>query len=124
MFLNDKTSVTAIESKFKYPSKANESNPFEEYFHDDPITKYSRSGAPILISDGQCRFTHKSIMEYFSARVFYEEFKTFDKIEDKLPDFSKCWSNDKLFQGQGVTDQESDVINFIIDMIVNNDNKY
>jgi hypothetical protein len=30
------------------------------------------------------------------------------------------WFNDKLFKGNDVTDQESDVLNFIIDMITYN----
>ena len=58
-------------------------------------------------------------MEYFAARVFYEEIKFFDsaKTENLLDYFKKKWLNSKILKGDNVTDQESDVLNFLVDMI-------
>lgn len=81
---------------------------FEEFFKDDEITKFSRSGAQIIQVDGQARFTHKSIMEYFAARVYYEEIKTIKItkvikkeliIKDQELTLSESWLNDKLLKG-------------------------
>lgn len=56
-------------------------------------------------------------MEYFAARVFYEELK-FLKIEkNQEPSLEDNWFNDRLFKGTDITDQESDVLNFVLDMI-------
>ena len=58
-------------------------------------------------------------MEYYSARVFYEEIKFFDpkKKEDLSEYLGGFWLNEKVLKGDDVTDQESDVLNFLIDMI-------
>ena len=84
------------------------------------ITRLARTGAQIIIVDGKARFTHKSIMEYFSARTFYEDIKFFNQKKDEAVDLSNNWLNDKLLKGEKVTDQESDVLNFLIDMITYN----
>jgi len=47
-------------------------NPFAKFFVDDVKTRLARSGAQLIIVDGKARFSHKSIMEYFAARVLYE----------------------------------------------------
>ena len=59
-------------------------------------------------------------MEYFSARVFYEELKALKFVKDKLPSLEERFINDRLFKGTEITDQESDVQNFVIDMIKHN----
>jgi hypothetical protein len=59
-------------------------------------------------------------MEYFAARVFYEEIKFFKQKKDEAVSLTSNWLNDKLLKGDSVTDQESDVLNFLIDMITNN----
>jgi hypothetical protein len=124
MYKNDKTTVQAVENQFPFPKKYLEPNEFEEFFKDDTMTRLSRQGAQIIVVDGQARFTHKSIMEYFAARVFYEEIKF---IQPERPDiFNELiskWINEKLLKGEKVTDQESDVLNFLVDMITYNNIK-
>ena len=106
MYINDKTTVQAIKNKYPFPQKTIEENPFAEFFQDDELTRYSRQGAQIIIMDGKARFTHKSIMEYFAARVFYEEIKFFHpkKDEDVMTTLQGYWLNEKLLKGDDVTD--------------------
>ena len=61
-------------------------------------------------------------MEYYAARVFYEEIKFFDPTQhENLEKFlSETWLNSKILKGDDVTDQESDVLNFLVDMIAYN----
>ena len=61
-------------------------------------------------------------MEYYAARVFYEEIKFFDPTQhENLEKFlSETWLNSKVLKGDDVTDQESDVLNFLVDMIAYN----
>jgi len=54
--------------------------------------------------DGKARFTHKSIMEYFAARVIYEQIKYYDKPtkKDDLStgsDLAQDFLHDKLLKG-------------------------
>jgi hypothetical protein len=42
MYINDKTTIQAVDNQFPYPQKSVEHNPFEEFFKDDAITRYSR----------------------------------------------------------------------------------
>ena len=111
--------MTAIENQFPVPMRVVQANPFEEFFSNDQKTKLARLGAQIIQVDGKARFSHKSIMEYFAARVFYEEIKFFDsaKNDNLLDYFKKKWLNSKILKGDNVTDQESDVLNFLVDMI-------
>ena len=63
-------------------------------------------------------------MEYFAARVFYEEIKFFNlKNKDDLDAISYFFLNEKILKGDDVTDQESDVLTFLIDMIAYNNIK-
>ena len=106
MYINDKTTVQAIENQYPFPRKNIEENVFEHFFGDDDKTRLARSGAQIIIVDGKARFTHKSIMEYFAARVFYEEIKFFNpkKDEDVMTTVTGYWLNEKLLKGDDVTD--------------------
>ena len=42
MFINEKTTVTAIENQFPFPQMDVEENPFEEFFVDDQKTSLAR----------------------------------------------------------------------------------
>ena len=53
-------------------------------------------------------------MEYFTARNIYE------KIKNQVEELNEFLSL-KLLLGDKTTDQESDVLNFIIEMIKDND---
>jgi len=77
MFNHELTTVRAIENQFPFPLKVIKENPFQKFFRNDQKTKLARLGAQIIQVDGKARFSHKSIMEYFAARVFYEEIKFF-----------------------------------------------
>ena len=48
MFVNDKTTVTAVDSQYPFPRKNIEENPFEHFFDDDQKTVLARSGAQIV----------------------------------------------------------------------------
>ena len=95
-----------------------ENDPFARFFSNDPVTKLARSGTQLIIFNGQARFTHKSIMEYFAARFFYDELK-FCEIES-IP---KGPLSLKLLYGGNKLNQESDVINFLKQMIDENTSK-
>lgn len=56
-------------------------------------------------------------MEYFAARVFYEELKNLKIQKDQPYTMEKKFFNDRLFKGADLIDQESDVLNFVYDMI-------
>ena len=77
--------------------------------------------------DGRARFTHKSIMEYFAARVLYEAVKNYEKAAEGSgaagTNYEPTFINEKLIKGSGETDSESDVLNFVLDMIRFNDAK-
>ena len=138
MFLLDKTSVATegfsyslkkkdLNELFSKTSEINEnqnalsskeSDPFARFFSADAITKLARSGAQLIIFNGQARFTHKSIMEYFAARFFYDELKFGNDQE-----LAKGPLSFKLIYGGGQTNQESDVIMFLKQMIEDNDEK-
>ena len=122
MYIANKTTVTAIDNQFPFPQAYIELNPFEEFFFDDDKTKLARLGVQIIEVDSKARFTHKSIMEYYAARVFYEEIKFFDPTKhiDLHAYLEGIWLNTKILKGDSVTDQESEVLNFLIDMIAYN----
>lgn len=80
MYVNDKTMVPAVENNYPYPFPVPKSNGFAKFFGDDEKTRLSRAGAQLIIMDGHARFSHKSIMEYFAARVFYEEIKWYQML--------------------------------------------
>jgi len=69
--------VPAVENNYPYPYPIERKNYFASFFGDDEKTRLSRYGVQLIIMDGKARFTHKSIMEYFAARVLYEEIKWF-----------------------------------------------
>jgi len=81
-----------------------------------------------VLLDGNARFAHKSIMEYFSARALYELVKKYTKPlhSDDIAqgtDYGRTFINEKIIKGSGVTDSESDVLNFVLDMITYNNCK-
>jgi len=79
MFIQDAVSVKAVEYNYPYPTRKNIENKFEKFFTDDPKVSLAQRGAQLIIMDGRARFTHKSIMEYFAARVIYEAVKLYEK---------------------------------------------
>ena len=106
MYLENKTSIPAIESSYQYPSLRGHDNPFVKYFVDDVKTRLARSGVQMIIVDGKARFSHKSIMEYFAARVFYECIKYY-KVEtesSRATDYGYTYINRKLLKGTDLTD--------------------
>jgi len=111
MFLENKTSIPAIESSYQYPSLESHSNPFAKFFVDDVKTRLARSGAQLIIVDGKARFSHKSIMEYFAARVLYECIKFYKVPTDpERPretggtDYDQTYLNEKVIKGSDLTD--------------------
>ena len=42
----------------------------------------TRAGAPIIISGDKARFEHRSIQEYFTARVLYDLIKGYEDRND------------------------------------------
>ncbi|MDJ0652090.1 MAG: NACHT domain-containing protein [Simkaniaceae bacterium] len=132
MWLLDKTSVTSesdnytIEREYYEQVAATEGiqqenlkgeNHFNRFFQKDSRTSLARAGAPLIVLDNQARFAHKSILEYFAARFFYDDLKNF-----KTGQYEKIF-NIKPLQGSDKTDQESDVLNFLVEMIKDNHNQ-
>ena len=83
MYVQDKVSVPAIEYNYPYPARVKAENKFERFFNErkagDERVRLARYGAQLILMDGKARFTHKSIMEYFAARVLYEQIKYYEK---------------------------------------------
>ena len=42
----------------------------------------TRAGAPIVIHQEKARFAHKSIQDYFTARVLYDLIKGYEDLND------------------------------------------
>ena len=108
MWVQDKTSVPAIEYNYSYPARVKAENKFEKFFKEkkagDDKVRLARAGAQLILMDGKARFTHKSIMEYFAARVIYEQIKYYDKPtkKDDLStgsDLAQDFLHDKLLKG-------------------------
>ena len=95
------------------------SSEFNKFFVEDAKTTLARKGAQITFLDNRARFYHKSIMEYYSARYLYDALKRFKDRE------SNCLAllSLKSLYGKEQTDQESDVLNFLVEMIHDNDNQ-
>ena len=75
MWINNKTSIDceSVNYSCEYFNIENkDTNPFIRFFLNDPKTKLARAGAEIISLDNEVRFIHKSIMEYFAAKVFYD----------------------------------------------------
>ena len=130
MFIQDAVSVKAVEHNYPYPTRRRIENKFEKFFTDEPKVSLARRGAQLIIMDGRARFTHKSIMEYFAARVLYEAVKDYEKPRNLEggrteggTNYEGTFINEKLVKGSGETDSESDVLNFVLDMIRFNDIK-
>ena len=133
MWLLDKTSIESESGNFivnrsiyknfhdqqqkEEKSKKSDAKSFNEFFATDRRTSLARAGAQIIVLDSQARFSHKSIMEYFASRFLYEDLKNF-KTEEYKETF-----NIKLLKGSSETDQESDVLNFLVEMIKDNDHQ-
>ena len=88
MFVNDVVSVQT--ESVNYRSHRNQSNDkdFERFFDSKETKTYiARKASQLIELDGQCRFSHKSIMEYFAASMFYQDFNfiilTFKDIVNK-----------------------------------------
>ena len=130
MWMNNRTSIDG--ESVNYTSQClnmeskKDANPFAIFFLNDSKTKLARDGAEIISIDNEVRFIHKSIMEYFAARVFYDTLKhdVENFIEGKEKQFSNILNifSQKLLKGNDQIDKESDVLNFLVDMI--NDNDY
>ena len=131
MWLLDKTSVETESGNFvdnvselyqimekREPSKNKKSgDAFAKFFSNDKKTSLARAGAQLIVLDNQARFSHKSIMEYFTARNIYEQLKNYQVEEPNN------FLGLKLLLGDRTTDQESDVLNFVIEMIKDNDDQ-
>ena len=44
--------------------------------------KLAKQGAPIIEYNGTIRFQHKSLMEFFAAKVYYEEINNFNSFSE------------------------------------------
>ncbi|MDJ0652410.1 MAG: NACHT domain-containing protein, partial [Simkaniaceae bacterium] len=88
---------------------------FNKFFRKDSKTSLARAGAQLIVLNNQARFTHKSIMEYFAARFLYDDLKNF-----KTKEYEETF-NIKLLKESSETQQESDVLNFLVGMIKDND---
>ena len=78
----------------------------------------------ILVFDDTARFTHKSVMEYFIARLLYEILKSYKPpINLDFPEtgtqLQDTYFNDMLIAGCRII-EESAIMQFIKQMIQNN----
>jgi len=108
MFIRKVTSLQVKSSGYKVLGivENEKKNIWSRFFDDTQImTKLARRGAQIIEDDGVIRFTHKSIMEYFAAKQFYDEIVDYNP--DSLDDFEPC-----LNKGP-VIDHETAVYQFI-----------
>ena len=111
MFIRKITSIQVKSSGYKVLGimDAKKKNVWSRFFDDsDIMTRLSRRGAQISEDDGVVRFIHKSIMEYFAARQFYEE--TVDYNADNHEDYDPC-----LNKGM-IVDHETAVYQFVKDI--------
>jgi len=123
MWLADKTSVDRESVNYIFNEKLgfNQnkfSDPFSRFFSNDAKTILASKGAEITTVDSQVSFNHKSIMEYFIARTLYDVLKRNSNLDGET--VRKIFG-ERLIQDENQTDQESDVMDFLIDMITNND---
>jgi len=88
MYINDKVAVEA--EGYSYGRKkdlSDQSYDFSRFFNPNDHKVYiAEQGAQLLRLEGTSKFQHKSIMEYFAARVFYEELKEFDPSDNTIKD--------------------------------------
>jgi len=115
-YVIDMEEILALGKKNLKKSKAISSE-FNKFFAEDAKTFLARKGAQITFLDNRARFYHKSIMEYYSARFLYDALKGFKDRESNCMELLGM----KLLYGNSKTDQESDVLNFLVQMIEDND---
>ena len=117
-YVIDMEEILALGKKNLKKSKAISSE-FNKFFAEDAKTFLARKGAQITFLDNRARFYHKSIMEYYSARFLYDALKGFKDRESNCMELLGM----KLLYGNSKTDQESDVLNFLVQMIEDNDHQ-
>jgi hypothetical protein len=81
---------------------------WEQFFNDDPPTSLARSGAQLIEEDGSVKFVHKSVLEFFAAKAYYDNVMGYD------PRQRECPLLDAL-----ILENESSVLSFLSDMIIN-----
>lgn len=89
---------------------------WNRFFDDSNIMiRLARRGAQIAEDDGVARFAHKSIMEYFAARQFYDD--VVDYNPDKPESYNPC------LNAGSIIDSETAVYHFLKDISQSNTNQ-
>ena len=113
MWADGRHTVVAQSSSFpkaKYRAEPTDAK-YAKYFTSDPATLYARRGSLVDIDGGNARFQHRSIMDYFVARVLFDALKYYDPAGKK--------SIADTYLNARVIDPEEDryMLSFLVGMI-------
>ena len=113
LWLEEADHVDVESGNYPYPKWKDQevrSTRFDSFFTKDPKTYYSMKASPIVIDFGKAKFTHKSIRDFFVARVFYANLKTIDLVKKPI---SSTYLNAKELE----VVQDRKVLQFLSGMI-------
>jgi hypothetical protein len=109
MFVHRETTVSSQGSDYRFNDEKN--NKWDEFFSNvNQTVKISRSGAPLTVVRRQWSFRHKSLQEYFAARMLLREVARFSVEEGDADNF---FNRRYLFEEPSIRD-------FLAEMISSN----
>ena len=114
MYLRGLTSVETESISYKKKLDAKQAtNPFERFFNQKEIKiRLAKAGCQLTELDGLCKFSHKSIQEYFVATTLFEHIFTLEKLK-----FDGFGADNVLLAQKPLVDEETDIYRFLIDQI-------